>query len=584
MLKRTLSVLSIFVVTLSVKASNLGATLELECPCTFSTDSITSSVIKAGITNIGSTATGALSIRVWAHSTTNLNDSIGGDAQLLVDLPITDSLAANSTLALASYKGGLRQPNDGLFYLTFRLRQDNAVIDAWATRDRVTLTGAGGGSGDAVGNVYFDSKPTHIIDDGTLTLNIPVIVNVSTATDHPIKVDLIATESTSFFGVPGFTLASQPYDDPLTAGSQTTEISPTFDFNLPSSGFDYYHIAVINTENNLALAFQTIRLPEGEDELTRAFSATSRDYLLDTDGDGVADINEDLAESNPDDPASTPDSSIVDVLALYAPAVTTLYDGDPSTRIDHLMTLSNQVLSDSGVDIVLRLVDSQEYDMDDAQNIDQWVDAADDRAGVFENLDTLRAASGADLIVLYRTFDDGDTCGIAQLGGFLTRGDFSSSSNASGAHTPVFIDADQCPDHTTIHEFGHLMGLGHSFKQDETGTFDWSRGYGVDDSFATVMGYPSVFDADGLQVFSSPDLMTCEGSPCGIDIDQAEAAHSVKSLNLVRFQVANFHATVIGDMDGDGVFDADDAFPEDANETVDSDGDGIGNNADTDDD
>ncbi|MCZ2856647.1 MAG: hypothetical protein O2U62_06105, partial [Candidatus Bathyarchaeota archaeon] len=38
------------------------------------------------------------------------------------------------------------------------------------------------------------------------------------------------------------------------------------------------------------------------------------------------------------------------------------------------------------------------------------------------------------------------------------------------------------------------------------------------------------------------------------------------------------------DDDGDGVVDAQDAFPLDATESVDTDGDGIGNNADTDDD
>ncbi|MDP4746137.1 MAG: hypothetical protein NWS22_15030, partial [Porticoccaceae bacterium] len=39
-----------------------------------------------------------------------------------------------------------------------------------------------------------------------------------------------------------------------------------------------------------------------------------------------------------------------------------------------------------------------------------------------------------------------------------------------------------------------------------------------------------------------------------------------------------------GDVDGDGVLDTADAFPLDASEAVDTDGDGIGNNADTDDD
>ncbi len=43
-------------------------------------------------------------------------------------------------------------------------------------------------------------------------------------------------------------------------------------------------------------------------------------------------------------------------------------------------------------------------------------------------------------------------------------------------------------------------------------------------------------------------------------------------------------APVSTDSDNDGVIDTEDAFPNDATETLDTDGDGIGNNADTDDD
>ena len=563
------------------QASNLGPAIELDCPCTFSTDSITSANIEAGITNIGDSATGQLVIRVWSHTDPNLNDSTD-NARLLIQFPVTDSLAASSAIAKTTFKTGLVQPNDGTFYLTFRLLEDGAAVDAWRMKEQVTLESAGGGGGD--GSVYFDAPPTHSIDGDTLTLNIPVIVNNSADTNHNIQVDFLATQSSSFFGVSAQLIASQSFNDALAAGTQTTAVSPTFDFTSPSSGFDYYHVSVKDTDSNLTLVYQTIRVPDDEILFTRSFSATTRDYLLDTDGDGVGDINEELAQTDPDSAGSVPGSSMVDVLALYSPGVTTLYDGDPSTRIDHLMTVSNQVLSDSGVDMQLRLVDSQEYAMDESQNIDQWIDAADSRDGVFANLNELRDSVGADLIVFYRPFDSGDTCGIAQVGGFLTRGDFSASTNDTNAHTPVFIDADSCEDHTTIHEFGHLMGLGHSFVQNETGTFDWSRGHGVTDSFTTVMGYSSAFNGPELLVFSSPDLVQCDGGPCGIDVDMAEAAHAVKSLNTVRIQVANFRSTVVGDTDGDGVLDTQDDLPNDPTETVDTDMDGTGNNADADDD
>ena len=46
----------------------------------------------------------------------------------------------------------------------------------------------------------------------------------------------------------------------------------------------------------------------------------------------------------------------------------------------------------------------------------------------------------------------------------------------------------------------------------------------------------------------------------------------------------NLRVHLDGDFDGDGVLDGDDAFPGDASEWDDTDSDGIGNNADTDDD
>jgi peptidyl-Asp metalloendopeptidase len=563
-------------------AGNLGPDLELDCPCTFSTDSITSAVLEAGVINIRDTATGPLLLRVWAHSTPNLNDE-PGTARLLTERAITDSLAANSAIAKTSFNTGLLQAVDGTYYVTFRLIENNAVIDGWGSPDQITLLEFPGGGTDGSGSVYFDGVPSHSIDGDTLTLNIPAITNVSPTSDFDIEVILFATETSEYFGQSGFNLATQDYATTLTSNTQISAISPTFTWVPPNEGFDYYHIAVVNSANNITLVYQTINAPEGETLPTRSFTARSLDYLQDSDADGVADVNETLMGTDPNSASSTPGSSTIDVLALYSEGVTTLYNGDPDTRIDHIMAFSNQVLSDSGVDISLRLVDSRELAMDETRTIDDWLDDANNRANGFASLDSLRDETGADLIVLYRPFDDGNTCGFAAIGGFEKRGDFSNSQNLSRAHTPVFIDADSCEDNTTMHEFGHLMGLGHSFKQDETGTFDWSRGHGVDDSFSTIMGYGTVFNTTEVPFFSSPDLMQCDGGPCGIDIDQAEAAHAVKSLNITRFQVAAYKAA-LADSDNDGVVDNLDEFPNDASESVDTDKDGIGNNADTDDD
>ena len=73
------------------------------------------------------------------------------------------------------------------------------------------------------------------------------------------------------------------------------------------------------------------------------------------------------------------------------------------------------------------------------------------------------------------------------------------------------------------------MGLAHSFRQGEYGTWRWSRGHAVDDDFGTVMTYgPQLGRRHRIHVFSSP-RNTCIGvqeveRPCGIDGEEVNGA------------------------------------------------------------
>ena len=81
---------------------------------------------------------------------------------------------------------------------------------------------------------------------------------------------------------------------------------------------------------------------------------------------------------------------------------------------------------------------------------------------------------------------------------------------------------------------------------------------------------------------TGPGTATFSGTPGGIDVGNNVAQLRVTDGTAVDLQ--DFTINVLADSDGDGVPDIDDAFPNDPNESVDTDGDGIGNNADTDDD
>jgi hypothetical protein len=115
------------------------------------------------------------------------------------------------------------------------------------------------------------------------------------------------------------------------------------------------------------------------------------------------------------------------------------------------------------------------------------------------------------------------------------------------AYSQIAVD---CPvDLVAAHELGHNMGLTHSHLEDGSGgTFDFSTGYGVEGQFVTVMAYPGAFNTQArISLFSNP-LQDCLGFDCGVDAEHEFGADAVKSLNLVRHQIANYFPTQVPEL------------------------------------
>lgn len=231
--------------------------------------------------------------------------------------------------------------------------------------------------------------------------------------------------------------------------------------------------------------------------------------------------------------ASMAQAATIDIGILYtdeAAAAT----GNINTKINQLVAFANQVYSQNGIDLQLRVAGQQNLGNYSISPSSSWLNSVTNASSV----QNLRNSWGADMMAVLGKGAGSNgyiTCGIAWVG----QGS-SASGNlyASTSNNMYSITAVDCGATTFVHELGHNQGLAHSRKQGDTsgGVYVDGMGHGVDNQFASIMAYPHVFgSATQYDYFANPNW-SVNGLPYGI----TGQAYAWKTVEATKNSIANF--------------------------------------------
>ncbi len=279
-----------------------------------------------------------------------------------------------------------------------------------------------------------------------------------------------------------------------------------------------------------------------------------RDIRYDGNANTIPDIDEQLLQPGPSE--SFEDilarDAVIDVLFLLSTTARSYLDGQLDQRIAQLVTGTNEVFRENQIYIKVRNIGVRDVDYsEDTELSDTLIQMQSANDAAFEDLAQSIADTGADLTVLLHAIepDVDEFCGVSSSVAIGRQGDFQADYHRGRLLTVLDVGPSCLGIDDLATSFSVNMGVVATREVEPNGgTFSFSSGYGIRDSFRTIatrVGAPDFGTAVDVNRFSNPDSL-CVGLPCGIDSSNiAMGADAVQSLTLTRHVVNAINDPVI---------------------------------------
>lgn len=236
------------------------------------------------------------------------------------------------------------------------------------------------------------------------------------------------------------------------------------------------------------------------------------------------------------------DGLFIDVLIVYTAAARSGAGGTNAiiAMCNSCISSSNNAYQQSGIATRLRLAHQAEVSYTEGSGFSQDLSRLRSTSdGFMDEVHGLRDEHAADMVALLNA--NSGACGVGYLMTTLSPG-FATSA-FSVTHYSCAVG-----NLSFAHELGHNMGCAHDRDNAGNSLYPYSFGHrwvGTNGStYRSVMAY-----SPGSRVarFSNPDVLY-QGTPTGVPVGQANAAHNAQSINNAAYTIANFRNS--GDVQG----------------------------------